>query len=71
MKVARCAMCALSDSKSIFAFGGYNNSTLKSVERYDAPTGKWEEASPMIYERFMHSAILIRMQAEEKVVQNI
>jgi Kelch motif len=71
MKTTRCAMCALSDSKSIFVLGGYNDSTLKSVEKYDALAGKWEDASPMIYERFMHSAILIRMQAEEKVVQNI
>ena len=71
MKTARCTMCAISDSKSIFVLGGYNDSTLKSVERYDALSGKWEEMAPMKFERFMHSAILVRMQNEDKVVQNI
>ena len=71
MKTARCSMCALADSKTIFVLGGYKDKTLKLVEKYDSLSGKWEEASPMIYERSMHSAILIRMQTEEKVMQNI
>ena len=66
MVVSRCMMPALSDNKSIYVLGGFNGNEIKSLERYDGMIGKWEEVCELGCDRFMHSAIIIRMQYKEK-----
>ena len=45
----------------LYAIGGYNGTFLDSIERAkikgDGSLGQWQELTPMIYERYIHSSV--------------
>ena len=61
----RCTLSAVSssDCRYIFAIGGFDGTALASVERYDVIKDEWEAVAPMKMKRFMHAAVMVKMNS--------
>lgn len=61
MTTPRRGVQAIVSQGYIYAIGGYNGTFLHSVERAkinsDGSLGTWQELTPMIYERYIHSSV--------------
>lgn len=58
---ARCSMAcvASADCREIYALGGYDGASLRSVERFNVVQGVWKVVAPMSHKRFMHAAVFV------------
>ena len=51
--------------------GGFNGKSLNNVEKYDSLGKKWEKYNPMLFERCIHTAVLVKFKSSEDKILNI